>query len=293
MGLQRCLPAHPHLPAFHSCAFPRSLRSQRSRLGHASLCHFSRHAPRRAAIPLRSLARQTPPPTRALPCRGRREARRAPCLRHSPARRRRDARRRRSPPPLRHSAAASCLPRGGGSGGEAPPRQPPAGRGGRGEVGGVKAVGPGRAGPMEAADGGGSGCWFLYYAYGSNLLRERLLLRNPSASLCAVARLQVRAGRGREWRRGGVASGERGKSPCPGRATREPGSVARSPVQQPVARFRGMGGGIPSPLTSWRDARVSPPPKKCWRWSHLCGVYLTGANQARQDPVCRVMNLQM
>ncbi|KAI1242872.1 hypothetical protein IHE44_0000427 [Lamprotornis superbus] len=38
--------------------------------------------------------------------------------------------------------------------------------------------------------GGESGCWFLYFAYGSNLLRERLLLRNPSAALCAVARLQ-------------------------------------------------------------------------------------------------------
>ncbi|NWV71342.1 GGCT glutamylcyclotransferase, partial [Malurus elegans] len=38
--------------------------------------------------------------------------------------------------------------------------------------------------------GGESGCCFLYYAYGSNLLRERLLLRNPSATLCALARLQ-------------------------------------------------------------------------------------------------------
>lgn len=35
----------------------------------------------------------------------------------------------------------------------------------------------------------------LYFAYGSNLLRERLLLRNPSAALCARGRLQVRAGR--------------------------------------------------------------------------------------------------
>ncbi|XP_052653071.1 gamma-glutamylcyclotransferase isoform X2 [Harpia harpyja] len=40
---------------------------------------------------------------------------------------------------------------------------------------------------MESA--GGGGC-FLYYAYGSNLLRERLLLSNPSAALCALARLQ-------------------------------------------------------------------------------------------------------
>ncbi|NXX43003.1 GGCT glutamylcyclotransferase, partial [Tricholaema leucomelas] len=35
----------------------------------------------------------------------------------------------------------------------------------------------------------GAGC-FLYYAYGSNLLRERLLLNNPSAVFGAVARLQ-------------------------------------------------------------------------------------------------------
>ncbi|KAM9288160.1 gamma-glutamylcyclotransferase [Cariama cristata] len=36
---------------------------------------------------------------------------------------------------------------------------------------------------------GHGGC-FLYYAYGSNLLRERLLLSNPSAMLYAAARLQ-------------------------------------------------------------------------------------------------------
>ncbi|XP_069716193.1 gamma-glutamylcyclotransferase [Phaenicophaeus curvirostris] len=42
---------------------------------------------------------------------------------------------------------------------------------------------------MEAGGDGGCRC-FLYYAYGSNLLRERLLLRNPSARLCAPARLQ-------------------------------------------------------------------------------------------------------
>lgn len=289
MGLQRCLPAHPHLPAFHSSAFPRSLRSQRSQLGHVSLCHFSRHAPRRAAIPLRSLARQTPPPTRALPCRGRREGRRAPCLRHSPARSRRDAHRRRSPPPLRHSAAASCLPRGGGSGGEAPPRQPPAGRGGRGEGGELKRrgrAGPGRwRRPMEAAVAAGS-CTTRTVATccGSGCCCATPRRRSAPWRACRC----VRGGGG-----GGVAGGERGKSPCPGRATREPGSVARSPVQQPVARFRWMGGGIPSSLTSWRDARGCPPPKKCWRWSHLCGAYLTGANQARQDPACRVMNLQM
>ncbi|NXJ92668.1 GGCT glutamylcyclotransferase, partial [Corythaixoides concolor] len=37
--------------------------------------------------------------------------------------------------------------------------------------------------------GPGGGC-FLYYGYGSNLLRERLMLSNASAALCAVARLQ-------------------------------------------------------------------------------------------------------
>ncbi|XP_038248253.1 gamma-glutamylcyclotransferase isoform X3 [Dermochelys coriacea] len=31
---------------------------------------------------------------------------------------------------------------------------------------------------------------FLYFAYGSNLLRERILLKNPSATFCAVANLQ-------------------------------------------------------------------------------------------------------
>ncbi|XP_040820900.1 gamma-glutamylcyclotransferase isoform X3 [Ochotona curzoniae] len=32
---------------------------------------------------------------------------------------------------------------------------------------------------------------FLYFAYGSNLLTERIHLRNPSAKFCCVARLQV------------------------------------------------------------------------------------------------------
>ncbi|XP_049641273.1 gamma-glutamylcyclotransferase isoform X2 [Suncus etruscus] len=31
---------------------------------------------------------------------------------------------------------------------------------------------------------------FLYFAYGSNLLRQRIHLRNPSAQFCCVARLQ-------------------------------------------------------------------------------------------------------
>ncbi|KAM6134543.1 gamma-glutamylcyclotransferase [Pterocles gutturalis] len=45
---------------------------------------------------------------------------------------------------------------------------------------------------MEPGGGSGSGSdgCFLYYAYGSNLLRERLLLSSPSAALSAVARLQ-------------------------------------------------------------------------------------------------------
>lgn len=37
---------------------------------------------------------------------------------------------------------------------------------------------------------------FLYFAYGSNLLTERIHLRNPSAVFCCVARLQVSAARG-------------------------------------------------------------------------------------------------
>lgn len=36
---------------------------------------------------------------------------------------------------------------------------------------------------------------FLYFAYGSNLLTERIHLRNPSATFCCVARLQVSAPR--------------------------------------------------------------------------------------------------
>ncbi|EPY80621.1 hypothetical protein CB1_000813004 [Camelus ferus] len=34
---------------------------------------------------------------------------------------------------------------------------------------------------------------FLYFAYGSNLLTERIHLRNPSAAFCCVACLQVSA----------------------------------------------------------------------------------------------------
>lgn len=32
---------------------------------------------------------------------------------------------------------------------------------------------------------------FLYFAYGSNLLKERLQLKNPSASIHCVTRLKV------------------------------------------------------------------------------------------------------
>lgn len=32
---------------------------------------------------------------------------------------------------------------------------------------------------------------FLYFAYGSNLLKERLQLKNPSATVHCVARLKV------------------------------------------------------------------------------------------------------
>ncbi|XP_036037986.1 gamma-glutamylcyclotransferase isoform X2 [Onychomys torridus] len=37
---------------------------------------------------------------------------------------------------------------------------------------------------------GQEGETFLYFAYGSNLLTERIHLRNPSAVFCCVARLQ-------------------------------------------------------------------------------------------------------
>lgn len=42
---------------------------------------------------------------------------------------------------------------------------------------------------------------FLYFAYGSNLLTERIHLRNPSAAFCCVARLQVSAARARPLQR--------------------------------------------------------------------------------------------
>ncbi|XP_014442420.1 gamma-glutamylcyclotransferase isoform X3 [Tupaia chinensis] len=40
-------------------------------------------------------------------------------------------------------------------------------------------------------DGPGQEESFLYFAYGSNLLTERIHLRNPSAAFCCVARLQL------------------------------------------------------------------------------------------------------
>lgn len=80
----------------------------------------------------------------------------------------------------------------------------------------------------------GGGCCFLYYAYGSNLLRERLLLSNPSVALCALARLQVRGGGGVGLPR--VGTGGQWKSGRPGGAARGPGSAARSPVLLQAAR---------------------------------------------------------
>nr|XP_021503746.1 gamma-glutamylcyclotransferase isoform X1 [Meriones unguiculatus] len=47
---------------------------------------------------------------------------------------------------------------------------------------------------------GQEGETFLYFAYGSNLLTERIHLRNPSAVFCCVARLQVSARCARDWR---------------------------------------------------------------------------------------------
>uniref|UniRef100_A0A8C1UVD5 Gamma-glutamylcyclotransferase n=1 Tax=Cyprinus carpio TaxID=7962 RepID=A0A8C1UVD5_CYPCA len=36
-----------------------------------------------------------------------------------------------------------------------------------------------------------NGSTFLYFAYGSNLLKERLQLKNPSATIYCVAKLKV------------------------------------------------------------------------------------------------------
>lgn len=71
---------------------------------------------------------------------------------------------------------------------------------------------------------GQEGETFLYFAYGSNLLTERIHLRNPSAVFCCVARLQVsavvpatgRAGRGRPLSRTfGYHQGSQPSTGCP------------------------------------------------------------------------------
>lgn len=54
---------------------------------------------------------------------------------------------------------------------------------------------------------------FLYFAYGSNLLRQRIHLRNPSAQFCCVARLQVSAGPGPQPRNCTWAGHMQGKCP--------------------------------------------------------------------------------
>lgn len=94
-------------------------------------------------------------------------------------------------------------------------------------------------GGTETRDGG---C-FLYYAYGSNLLRERLLLSSPSAALCAVARLQVRAGEpGAAVPR--VGGGSPWESACPGGVVCGPGSAAPTPLACPSYRWRGGRGTV-------------------------------------------------
>lgn len=59
---------------------------------------------------------------------------------------------------------------------------------------------------MASSDGEGhagqEGDTFLYFAYGSNLLTERIHLRNPSAAFCCVARLQVSSVVPATWRAG-------------------------------------------------------------------------------------------
>lgn len=76
---------------------------------------------------------------------------------------------------------------------------------------------------------GQEGETFLYFAYGSNLLTERIHLRNPSAVFCCVARLQVSA-----------------VVPDPGRAGQVrplPGPLGYHPGSQPST-------GCPFPPTS-------------------------------------------
>ncbi|XP_074939448.1 gamma-glutamylcyclotransferase isoform X2 [Phalacrocorax aristotelis] len=101
--------------------------------------------------------------------------------------------------------------------------------------------------PGGDTEPGGGG--FLYYAYGSNLLRERLLLRNPSAALCALARLQVPAGSGGGvvWRCRGWEAAACGSPVAPveprvraprGSATSRPAWI-RLVAGAAVARIRG------------------------------------------------------
>lgn len=61
---------------------------------------------------------------------------------------------------------------------------------------------------------------FLYFAYGSNLLTERIHLRNPSAAFCCVARLQVSAPAGPRRRRARSADAGPGIAALPVRVGR-------------------------------------------------------------------------
>ena len=55
-----------------------------------------------------------------------------------------------------------------------------------------RAVSSGGSPGVKMAGGQGKGdASFLYFAYGSNLLRERLILANPSARFVAVGKLKV------------------------------------------------------------------------------------------------------
>lgn len=109
--------------------------------------------------------------------------------------------------------------------------------------------------------GGEGGCWFLYFAYGSNLLRERLLLRNPSAALSAPARLQVRQ-----------RAGGRG----------EPGVPAGSPEFLRGARVSPRSRLSPRLLRSGAAARPSVRPSRG-------GGPSTGPRQGRGARFCTMV----
>lgn len=122
---------------------------------------------------------------------------------------------------------------------------------------------------------------FLYFAYGSNLLTERIHLRNPSAAFCCVARLQVSAPRPAPGRGAHPTYRGAGTQLCPVSAAHLHGAppgqaplVPRGPVLAPDERCHPSNGapgrpGSPSALLACpqaaRSAQLWPSLVRCLR----------------------------